>query len=579
MRFSCQLFSASALLVMIYSLIPNAPLLADVTLTSTATSIVTRTSSVFSTSTLTLTRPYTVTTYFSTSTRIDPWTSTTTHVSTIYSETAAPTTITTTSRTTVTVTTTSTTTVRVMTSVTAPYLTVKTDKPTYRPGEVVRVSGEPITPSVTWSYTYTDSRGAGLEVEIRIFDPTGRLVHTGKSSRNAAQYKHYAYDFAIQSNAAPGTYRIDASYVHAAFSITGSGTFKVHTGAKWTFMVYMDGDNNLEPHWAQDLNRMEKVGSTADVSIVVLFDRYSTNEASLYYVTKESPPTDTIVSLQIGNWGQVNMGDPETLRRFITWTAKNYEASHYVLVLQNHGGGFTGLCWDDHAGGDCLTMEELKKALSDAGVYSDVIVFYACLMQMVEVAYQIRSFGHYIVASEEIAYAGDINYDLVFGDIVSNPDMSARQLAMDIVTRWYKRPSGTISAIDLWVMDDLAISLNNFSQALFSALPNHRKQIQSKRTNTDHYYYSFFVDLYHFAQLIQQDETLSRTTLGAASKSLMASIKRAVIFNWHGEAHLNSHGVSIYFPETDGTYIKSYDDLVISRLIQWDEFIKGYKLS
>ena len=42
--------------------------------------------------------------------------------------------------------------------------------------------------------------------------------------------------------------------------------------AKWTFMVYMAGDNNLSSAGDVDLTEMRRVGSTADVNLLVEFD-------------------------------------------------------------------------------------------------------------------------------------------------------------------------------------------------------------------------------------------------------------------------------------------------------------------
>ena len=36
--------------------------------------------------------------------------------------------------------------------------------------------------------------------------------------------------------------------------------------AKWTWLVYMAGDNNLESQGPIDLREMQRVGSNADVS-------------------------------------------------------------------------------------------------------------------------------------------------------------------------------------------------------------------------------------------------------------------------------------------------------------------------
>ena len=38
--------------------------------------------------------------------------------------------------------------------------------------------------------------------------------------------------------------------------------------ADWTFMVYLDADNNLEDAGIDDMNEMEKIGSTAMVSML-----------------------------------------------------------------------------------------------------------------------------------------------------------------------------------------------------------------------------------------------------------------------------------------------------------------------
>jgi hypothetical protein len=58
---------------------------------------------------------------------------------------------------------------------------------------------------------------------------------------------------------------------------------------KWTFMVYMDADNNLDPAGLDDINEMEIVGSTDNVNIVVLLDRWDevyTSGSWSYYIQK-----------------------------------------------------------------------------------------------------------------------------------------------------------------------------------------------------------------------------------------------------------------------------------------------------
>ena len=43
--------------------------------------------------------------------------------------------------------------------------------------------------------------------------------------------------------------------------------------AEWTFMIYLDGDNNLEEAGIDDFLEIASVGSDSNINIVVQFDR------------------------------------------------------------------------------------------------------------------------------------------------------------------------------------------------------------------------------------------------------------------------------------------------------------------
>ena len=65
--------------------------------------------------------------------------------------------------------------------------------------------------------------------------------------------------------------------------------------AKWTIMVYMAGDNNLESAAMVDLKEMAKVGSTADVNIVVQLDRERDNITKRIKVLKKGYTSPTLL--------------------------------------------------------------------------------------------------------------------------------------------------------------------------------------------------------------------------------------------------------------------------------------------
>ena len=81
-----------------------------------------------------------------------------------------------------------------------------------------------------------------------------------------------------------------------------------------------------------------------------------------------------------------SMGDPETLCDFLDWAVETHPADRYVLVLWDHGGGTgSGICWDESAGDDFLSIWEIYDALytyeeQNPDFHLDMIGFDACLM-------------------------------------------------------------------------------------------------------------------------------------------------------------------------------------------------------
>jgi len=373
----------------------------------------------------------------------------------------------------------------------------------------------------------------------------------------------------------------------------------------WLFMVYLDADNNLESAGIDDLNEMEVAGSTDRVKIVVQMDRAErdwdddiTNGnwtgAKRFYVTQD---TDTAIinSPVIADLGEVNMGDPATLQSFIEWSIADYPAQHYALVLWNHGSGWRerttttamkSICVDDQAN-DELTMTELRSALNAAnattGKVLDIIGFDACLMQMVEVAYQImgsasRPLANIAVGSEEIEPGDGWDYATALSALIANPAMTPSALATQIVNDYISSYGSSLgitqSGANLGLVDELATAIDGFAQAMTSATGDWTA-VSTARSQAQEYYYDYYIDLYHFAQLVNQDTSISQAVRDAAS-SVMAAVSNAVIAESHTASVANSHGLSIYYPETTTSYFSDYETGVLFTTdTQWDDFLSA----
>jgi len=180
------------------------------------------------------------------------------------------------------------------------------------------------------------------------------------------------------------------------------------SGAKWTVIGYMDGNNNLDislnntSYVIADVQEMEAVGSSDDVNMVVCVGSIKTGGiVKDYYVehhTDELP--DHISSPMLRNEGTRDMSDPQTLIDFLDYVKENYPAEHYLLIIDDHGGGWRGACSDDQNGsGNLMSMRQIKSAIEDFGGV-DILIFHACLMGQLEVVYELKDVADYILGSE-----------------------------------------------------------------------------------------------------------------------------------------------------------------------------------
>lgn len=361
-------------------------------------------------------------------------------------------------------------------------------------------------------------------------------------------------------------------------------------GGSWTFMVYLDGDNDLEGDCINIFLDLSSVGSTADVNIVVQLDRISGHDnrfddwtdCKRFYVTKGMTPTPGNSTIDLG---EVNMGNPNTLTNFTNWAIDSYPADKYCLVLSDHGSGCVqSVCIDETSSNDALSLPELSQALSAVPEKIDVLYFDACLMGMVEVAYQIREYADVMVASEEVAWAGT-PYDYYLSNLTANPSMSASELADVIVSSYIEYTAAnslqsTMSGVDLSQISNLKTATDSLAQRLNESESVYNETIRRVRGQTEGYegpyrdMYGWYMDLYHFAQLIYQyipDPTIKTDAVNA-----MMWLSYTVFVEGHCH-HPNSHGLSIFFPCKTGTdydsFMTAYRAIDFANHTMWDEFV------
>ncbi|UCH34671.1 MAG: carboxypeptidase regulatory-like domain-containing protein [Armatimonadota bacterium] len=370
---------------------------------------------------------------------------------------------------------------------------------------------------------------------------------------------------------------------------------------KWTILVFLNADNDLDPYGVLDVNEMETVGSSPEVDILVQMDRYSTSPdwtgCRRMRIMRDNNPA-TITSPVLQDLGEVDMGDWRVLRDFVVWGTTNYPAEHYLVMVWNHGDGWrttqaaalkqvspaTRSISSDWTSNTQIKITDLPRAF-DVHPRVDIVSFDACLMQMAEVAYELRHYGGLVVGSEEIVPDQGYPYQTYLSALVASPTMMPEQLAEEMVTQtldfYNSQPDSynyrwlTQSAVALAQMDGVAVALDGFARALSAAMPAYTVEITSARTqaqsysgNRDH------KDLYDFARLV--NELVPKDDVRLAAQALMIALDDAVRSEAHGDARPNSHGLAIFVPnrfDYNGIYKTSYQTLELSLNTAWDEWL------
>jgi hypothetical protein len=398
--------------------------------------------------------------------------------------------------------------------------------------------------------------------------------------------------------------------VEAMVQDPGGGEAGTPTPAReWTVMVYLAGDNNLESYGRTDLAEMKAVGSTPQVAVVAQFDRMSEHRARRYYLRQGGTLERDEVPSKLG---ESNTGDPKELVHFLAWAIKSYPARRYALVLWNHGTGWKeddlyrlaksaglyrpdteralspiilrmiertrrpplfaptinavlarGIGYDDTSC-DFLDNAEMKRAIGSALMFCgvdrlDVLGFDACLMNMVEVAYQLRGEAHYVVGSQETEPAEGWPYSAILHELVARPEMDGGELADVIVARYaeaYATPENlTQSALNMEHIRDLVLAVNDVCRFVLDNQSETELAVSRASRSAQRYADPDYKDLHDLMRLIA--ERASQRALKLRARAVMDLIAPAGPDRFvRAEAHrgvdmARSHGASIYFPGSE----------------------------
>jgi len=380
--------------------------------------------------------------------------------------------------------------------------------------------------------------------------------------------------------------------------------------AKWTFLVYMAGDNNLDGAALRDIAEMAKVGSTRVVHILVQLDRIDDQKTRRFRITQGGGFKKDCIE----TFSETNTGDPQILYSFAKWAVDNYPADRYALILWNHSSGWwedaksraagpagrrphrplfkrsfpqahRSICYDDTSGGDALDNRELRVVLAGVcallGRKIDLLGMDACLMNMVEVAYQLRDSVSVIVGSEIEEPFDGWPYAEILSRLTARPRQDATAFARWIVKSYLSSYQGkgetvTQSALDVSRIGDVVTKIDALSKTLPTALETGAKSIAAAWKKSPRFYDDNYIDLLCFAKNLRRK---AGPDLQAMADLLVAALKpgkeRLILSQGKiGREVRGTGGLSIYFPAD--RINPAYRGLDFCADCRWPAFLERY---
>ena len=468
-------------------------------------------------------------------------------------------------------------------------------------------------------------------VSGRIIDGSGNAltgVTVSDGTRSAMTDTNGNYTI---SNIPVGNYTLTPSISGYTFnptnhsvSISGNVTGQDFVGTStvvastWTFLLYMDGEDPNLDSWLQGaITSMEALPANANLKILVLFDGPQNGDTRRLVIQPGGNYTNNVNKWALG---ERNFGDPQTLQEFIDWGQRTYPADNYYLAVADHGNGNLGISWDRTNNDDYLTTTELGSAIA-VGTNNgqrkiDVLHYDACLMGLLENAYQVKDYADYLIFSQNLgwgifsygAYVNDLGVQSIHPHIANlaagitattTPQQFAKAVAATyfngLASNGYPR---TISVLDMNQIDPLQQAVDGLAKVLSANMSSIAGTVQNTRNTTQMFDSrgnfrietdDDYADLYDFAARIKQNVSIS--SVQTAAQAVMSAVNLAVIAEYHLSGSIynepnsyygldNAHGVSIYFPSRSGSraytnYI-AHQNFSFTTVNSWDNFLKDY---
>lgn len=142
-----------------------------------------------------------------------------------------------------------------------------------------------------------------------------------------------------------------------------------------------------------------------------------------------------------------------------------------------------------------IETTDLADAMADAGLHTEYILFDACYMSSVEVAYELKDVTHYLIASPTEVISYGFPYITMGKHLLGTPNYKGIADSFISFYSSYNLPYGTVAVTDCTQLDALAAIAQQINAAATEQLAPNGVQIM------DGYSPTLFYDLGHLMSL------------------------------------------------------------------------------
>jgi hypothetical protein len=367
----------------------------------------------------------------------------------------------------------------------------------------------------------------------------------------------------------------------------------------WLIMVFLGGNNDLSQFAKNLIEEAMRVESSDRVAVVAELHPPLANDQTLRgRIFKGRNEMRKI--------GVVN-DDVAAIIDFVDDSMEEYKAHHRALVLWDHGNGWqnTDVFEDVVTATDLrrqqqhgtapstqLVVKSLRDVLDETRDIA-VVAFDACLMSMIEVAFQLRDRAQFMVASQHLLPAGrGWPYEALLRTLSSNPRMEPEELTRVTIDTFAGSYNGIDEAVTLTGLrlsaevDRTVAAIDSFSAALIDVIHdsdhangNVRDLVVDARLHSQSFGNPEYIDIFSFCEEIRKrlpdDSSINRT-----ADLVGCAIARLVVRHTRSGSPIvgRANGVSIYFPNVvpDATIAESYAQLDFAKMhyCRWWTFLK-----